>query len=94
MQYLISIVICKQICSVHIRVHVPTVVKEIYVKKPVHHYEHHEDHHHDHDDHDSHSGGYGGSSGSFGGSSSSYGGGGDDSYGGKIVKLSLYKYLI
>lgn len=62
--------------SVHIRVHVPTIVKEVYVKKPVHE-------HHDHDDHGSSSGSYGGSS-SFKGSLGSYGSG-DDSYSSKLI---------
>lgn len=67
-----------QICSVHIRVHVPTIVKEVYVKKPVHHHEHHDDHYSGHSNHGSSSGGYGGSS-------SSYGSGGDDSFSGEII---------
>jgi hypothetical protein len=76
-------------------------VKEVYVKKPVHHYESHDEHY----DHGSSSGGYGGSSsgyggssGSHGGSSSGYGGssssyiggGGDDSYDGKIIIIITY----
>jgi len=49
-------------------------VKEVYVKKPVHH--------------DDHYSGHGSSSGGYGGSSSSYGSGGDDSFSGKnIIKL-------
>lgn len=68
----------------------PTIVKEVYVKKPVvHHYEHHDHHHSGHDDHGSSSGGYGGSS--------SYGSGGDDSYRGKIIikiNVKLKKNLV
>jgi len=65
-------------------------VKEVYVKKPVHHYEHHDDHYSGHSDHGSSSGGYGGSS-------SSYGSGGDDSYSGKIIikiNVNLINYLV
>lgn len=73
--------------------HVPTIVKEVYVKKPVHHYVHHEEHSHGHDDHHGSFGSYGGSSSSYGGSSSSYGGSGDDSFGGEIIQINIIHTL-
>lgn len=71
-----------KIYSVHIRVHVPTIVKEVYVKKPVV-YEHVDVHHIS-----SSSGGHGG------GQSGGYGGSSGGRYGGGNITILQYIIII